>query len=210
MIVAHILRYPRPGGTLATMRSLPHIVIACGIAWGVSRVGRAAGAAARSEARTQLNGRQGETAAGPPGGEREDLDFRLVALGSLLPDLVDKTFGRRLYQDDQGWNDHTFGHTLAFNLALAGAAFKHYRRQHDTRLLSLAAGSATHLLVDPVIRVPRTLFWPLFGARFPRVNGLGRPATLVSQALAFAILIAMFGRLAATGRLGRLLMSGRL
>jgi membrane-bound metal-dependent hydrolase YbcI (DUF457 family) len=137
-------------------------------------------------------------------------DFRLVAVGSLLPDLVDKTVGRRFYRDDLGWNDHTFGHTLAFNLALAALALRARRWRRDGRLLSLATGSATHLLVDPVIRAPRTLFWPLLGARFPRVNGLGRPATLISQAVALAITVAAIGRLAATGRLGRLLRSGTL
>lgn len=89
------------------------------------------------------------------------IDYRFVALGALVPDVIDKP----LYRVTPIASDHTIGHTLAFSLALivAGAVLA---RRGEMRLFWLGLGSLSHPLVDPVIVYPATLFWPLLGLEF--------------------------------------------
>lgn len=95
----------------------------------------------------------------------DPVDYRLVALGSLLPDLVDKPLKWFLFREKLP-DDHTFGHTLLLPglLLAAGAAMA---RCGDGRLLSLGLGCLTHPLVDPVVSYPKTLLWPALGLEFP-------------------------------------------
>ena len=94
-----------------------------------------------------------------------------VAIGSLLPDLVDKPLFYLLPQFYGG--SRLYGHTLIFlcNVSLLGLSL------HSKRWISVAIGIATHLLIDNLgdpLHVEnstdasiRTLLWPLFGWRFP-------------------------------------------
>ena len=97
------------------------------------------------------------------------LDYRLVALGALIPDLIDKPL--KLFVLPSLPDDHTYGHTLILSVAIIAVGFVLARRG-DTRLLALGLGCLTHPLVDPVVIYPRTLFWPLFGAEFPVATGI--------------------------------------
>jgi hypothetical protein len=125
-----------------------------------------------------------------PAGDRPP-DYRFAALGALVPDLIDKPLERL---GIAGVPDgHTFAHTLLFSTLLIVTGTAVARRKKDTRLLLVGLGSLTHLLVDPVIVYPRTLFWPVFGLDFGRSNGIPSPY-LVMFDLA---LIAAFGIAAA-------------
>jgi hypothetical protein len=80
----------------------------------------------------------------------------------------------------------------------------------DARFLSVGMGALTHLLVDPVMRAPRTLFWPLLGFGFPHVRGLGTLPTLATQVAAGAVVVGVAQALVRRGHLRRFLFSGRL
>lgn len=115
------------------------------------------------------------------GTEANGIDYRIVALGSILPDMLDKPLKWFLFRE-QLPDDHVFGHTLAFSAALlaAGAALA---RRGEPRLLWLGLGSATHPFIDPVLKEPRTLFWPLLGTRFPVAKGyLGKWTSIAGEA----------------------------
>jgi LexA-binding, inner membrane-associated putative hydrolase len=135
------------------MYPVAHIVVATGAARGFER-------AAHHLIRLRR-------AAAPSGPARAILeprfDYRLVALGAWLPDIIDKPLGWWIL-DDHAY-EHAFAHTLLFvavlmipgvMLAFAG----------DWRLFSLAFGDMMHVFCDPVMRTPETLFWPLFGWSF--------------------------------------------
>ena len=85
-----------------------------------------------------------------------------VAVGALLPDLVDKPLGHLVLGWDAG---RLFAHTILFTLLLAGGALALLRRAPRTGavLAALAFGSATHLLLDRMWLEPAVLLWPLMG-----------------------------------------------
>jgi hypothetical protein len=84
------------------------------------------------------------------------------------------------------------------------------KRRRDPRLLGIAAAAFTHLLVDPVIRSPRTLFWPLLGLQFPEARGLSRSVTALTQVAAALTIGAAAWQLARRGRLREFITNGHL
>ena len=93
------------------------------------------------------------------------LDFRLVAAGALLPDLIDKPLKWYLFSIHSRTITST-RHTLLPPVLLILAA-SILARRGDTCLLALGLGCSTHPLVDAVLMYPRTLFWPTPGTEFP-------------------------------------------
>lgn len=132
------------------MYPVAHMGIAVGGVWAGEKIFR------RLARRPELNHRW-----------RTDVDYRLVALGALVPDAIDKP----LYRLTSIPSDHTIGHTLLFSLALIAAGALLARRG-EPRILSLGLGSLSHPLVDPVIAYPQTLFWPLLGWGFVPSPGI--------------------------------------
>jgi membrane-bound metal-dependent hydrolase YbcI (DUF457 family) len=123
-----------------------------------------------------------------------------------MVDRAVRNFGVRTRSPHQ----HLVGHSLLFNAPLVFAGVSLMRRKRDPRLLSVAAAALSHLLVDPVIRSPRTLFWPILGLEFPEARGLNRPLTAVTQIAAALTIGAIAWRLARSGRIGEFITSGRL
>jgi hypothetical protein len=130
-----------------------HIVVATGVAWGAERVARRfiprRSAVAPNERRTANVGSL--------------FDYRLVALGAWLPDIIDKPLAWWILED--GAFEHSIAHSLLFVWLLMLPAMVLARRG-DRRLLSLAFGDAMHVLCDPVMRAPEVFLWPLYGWSF--------------------------------------------
>jgi hypothetical protein len=87
------------------------------------------------------------------------VDYRLVAIGSMLPLLVDLPFGER-----------AFGHTLLFPVALLVVvmlATIGRPRLLRRRWLCLPIGVFAGLILSGAFTQGDTFFWPLFGATFP-------------------------------------------
>ncbi len=136
-----------------------------GITLGAARVAAWGFDAARNRfvRSERIEGREGARA----GGLRESLDDRALALGSLLPDMLDKPLGLILAADLVGNGTRSVGHTLVFALALlaaAGAATVAFRRAFP---MALALAAAGHLALDSMWNHARILLWPLYGWRFP-------------------------------------------
>jgi hypothetical protein len=136
------------------------------------------------------------------------LDYRFAALGALVPDLIDKPLERL---GIAGVPDgHTFAHTLLFSSLLIASGVLLARKRRDPRLLLLGLGSLTHLLVDPVVVYPRTLFWPLFGWDFGRSNGIPGVYLIAVDAVLVAVAAAALAQSPALrGRAIRFVRSGR-
>lgn len=93
------------------------------------------------------------------------VDYRIVAVASLLPDLVDKPLGRIIFRDRYE-SGRIFAHTLLINLALFCVLFfMRGRIKRQAVLVPLA--SLLHLAEDGVWSDPRLFWWPLFGTGFP-------------------------------------------
>jgi len=97
------------------------------------------------------------------------LDIRILLVGSMLPDIIDKPVGQLLFRETFG-NGRIFSHSLLFSVLIALPGLYLYRRYHKSWLAGLAAGSFMHLLLDQMWQTPRTLFWPFQGLAFERVD----------------------------------------
>jgi LexA-binding, inner membrane-associated putative hydrolase len=189
------------------MRSLPHIAIGCATVWAGARLLGGLSASTPPNRDESANGMNaGQSSASPANA----VDFRLVAAASLLPDMVDRALTAGFGVRKRSPHQHLLGHTLAFNAPIIFAGVSLMRRTGDPRLLSVAGAAMTHVLVDPVIRSPRTLLWPLFGLEFPDARGLNRPLTALTQIAAALTIAAATWQLARSGRLGEFITNGRL
>jgi hypothetical protein len=180
------------------MYPVAHVVVAGGAAWSIESV---AGRMARR--RTD----DGERA-------REDrltlFDYRFVALGALLPDIIDKPLAWFIL-GDRVEDNHLVAHTLLFALILGIPGIFLARRRNPVPI-SLALGVFTHLLCDPVLREPRTMFWPLGGTTFHSTYGKGNglPANLVLDFVFGSIGLFALWRVWRAGRLWDLLWWGEI
>jgi hypothetical protein len=93
------------------------------------------------------------------------IDPIYLILGSLLPDLIDKTLGTIIFPSTIA-NGRTIAHTLLFSLTLFLTGLYVYDKTGDVKVLTLASGSIFHLLEDQMWTSRRTLFWPLLGWHF--------------------------------------------
>lgn len=95
------------------------------------------------------------------------LDIRLLLIGSLLPDVIDKPLGRFLVMDTFG-NGRIFSHTLLFLIIATIAGYYLYRKYRKSWLLAMSPGIFLHLALDRMWLTPKTLFWPLYGLAFEK------------------------------------------
>jgi hypothetical protein len=81
------------------------------------------------------------------------IDYRMLALGSLLPDLLDVVTGHRVA--------HSITVSIAVLVALMLGTIGH--RPRRKRLLMLPIGMLLHLALDGVFQSTRTFWWPITG-----------------------------------------------
>jgi membrane-bound metal-dependent hydrolase YbcI (DUF457 family) len=99
---------------------------------------------------------------------RRRIDYRVVLLGAILPDLIDKPIGR-IFFEEQFQNARLFGHTLLVWLVVLLAILLGLRGEAARRWLVLPIAAMLHLVLDGMWDQPTTLFWPLFGTEFPKM-----------------------------------------
>jgi len=100
------------------------------------------------------------------------MDLRILLIGAMLPDIIDKPIGSFLF-DDIFRNGRIFAHTLLFLLILMFAGFYYYKKKGHSWLIILSLGSFIHLLQDQIWLMPRTLLWPLYGWTFDKLDFTG-------------------------------------
>lgn len=101
------------------------------------------------------------------------IDYRLVVVGALLPDVVDVVAGRPAVL-----------HSLVGSVVLLFAVMvaTRGRRAWRRRLLAVPIGTFVHLLLDGMWTRTETFWWPFFGWRFEgdALPSLDRPVALVA------------------------------
>jgi len=96
------------------------------------------------------------------------VDLRFLALGAILPDLIDKPLGTMLFPTVFIGNSQVIGHTLLFSMVLMSVVLLTTRRGRvRRRWMAMAIGSLIHLLLDAMWTVQETFLWPAFGWGFP-------------------------------------------
>ncbi len=154
------------------------------------------------------------------------VDYRVVLLGGILSDLIDKPVALAF-----GIAGRAAAHTLLFAslltlvLALPLVAPRTLPRRVAQRLgnpaIYLALGVWVHLALDRMWENPRVLLWPQWGWDFPPggfdpftllTNLLHDPYTLGGEAVGLAILVAVALRhgILRRGGLAAFIRSGRL
>lgn len=93
------------------------------------------------------------------------MDLRFLALGAILPDLIDTPIGVF------GWASlgavRLGSHSILFgSLVMATVLIFTRRGPGRKRWMLLATGVLVHLLLDAMWNVPETLWWPLLGSGF--------------------------------------------
>lgn len=105
------------------------------------------------------------------------MDLRVLVLGGILPDLIDKPIGSILLVERFG-SGRVFAHTLLFAALLMTVVLVLTRRGSTARRrwMALPIGSLLHLVLDIPID-PAVLFWPGLGgfprSRYPGLSQLG-------------------------------------
>ena len=127
------------------------------------------------------------------------VDIRLLIIGSLLPDIIDKPIVQYFFRETFN-NGRIFTHTLLFLVLVTVVGFYIHKRWRNLWMLTLSAGIFTHIAFDEMWQVPETLFWPFLGIAFPEAELTGwvgnifeallsNPYFYVSEAIGLVIII---------------------
>ncbi len=147
-------------------------------------------------------------------------DYRLVLVGSVLPDIIDKPLGLIILGSSLG-NSRIFGHTLLLTLLLTTFGIILKRNSGSLGLLTIAGGSFVHLMLDQMWLQPQTLCWPALGVPFPPrnaetwlanviTNGFTDTAVYVPEMIGAAIVIVVGLRILESGGVKNFLKRGKL
>ena len=153
-------------------------------------------------------------------GVAQALDYRLLLVGSMLPDIIDKPLGIWLLRETLG-SGRVFGHTLLFAAVLAGIGLYLYVTRRRLGVLCLALGTLAHLVLDQMWLNPRTLLWPLYGLSFERgtvehwlpgilTSLVTKPSVYLPEIIGALLLAAFFWYIIRHGKLTSFLRSGRV
>lgn len=151
-----------------------------------------------------------------------NMDLRWIAVGSILPDVLDKPVGSILFHDTFGTH-RLAAHALVFPVVLLGVVMMATRRATAGRraAIGVVIGCFVHLLLDGVWTSPEAFLWPLFGLEFPSVPGsdfvtllgdmLQSPFVWAGEAIGAGYLGILWRRqLREPGAVRRLLADGRV
>lgn len=99
---------------------------------------------------------------------RQVIDYRFVAIGSILPDLIDKPIGGFFFRNEFH-NSRLFGHTLLFSgiLLVIGLFLMIKNRNRSNKIFLLGICSLIHQGLDSMWLYPKTFYWPFLGWKFP-------------------------------------------
>ncbi len=154
-----------------------------------------------------------------PGLSLSYIDYRFLALGALLPDLIDKPLGLAVFPEFVG-TTRSVGHSLAFSAAILLAWALGYRYRWKLVPVSLALGCVCHLVLDGMWRTPETVLWPMLGWGFPKEDQQGvvgylealleQPWTAPSEIVGGMVIFLLFFRLWQKQRLKHFFQNGSL
>jgi inner membrane protein len=148
------------------------------------------------------------------------IDYRMVFIGSMLPDIIDKPIGGFFFRN-YFHNSRLFGHSLIFSitLILLGTYLNNYKKTN--KILLIGAASLIHQILDSMWVYPRILYWPFLGLKFPKRVGEGwikhdiiklltDPRTFMPEVIGGLILLYYFIKLYKKRRICNFIKNGEL
>jgi len=109
---------------------------------------------------------------------RRNIDYRLVIVGSLLPDLIDKSLQFWFISETFDFTGRSIAHTLVFNFILIALSLLVLPVNRALGPLIFSLSSIGHLVFDRMWESPTTLFWPLYGLSYGGVEHKLSPSWL--------------------------------
>ncbi|MDF9407006.1 MAG: hypothetical protein A4E52_01360 [Pelotomaculum sp. PtaB.Bin013] len=148
------------------------------------------------------------------------LDYRLVLVGSILPDLIDKPVGRVIFKEAIN-NGRIYAHTTIFLLLILVFGMNLWRKYKKPEILALALGVFFHDVLDSMWLYADTFFWPFYGWNFPRSEQekyfwmviqklLTDPYTYMPELIGFVIIMIVLIRLIVRNKVGDFWRTGKL
>lgn len=148
------------------------------------------------------------------------IDYRVVLVSAVLPDLIDKPVGVFLLRN-VFHNSRIFAHTLLFSLVLLIIGFIRIKKKKKNTVLIVGFGCLIHLILDSMWNYIGILFWPLYGLKFPpRPEGnwgaetlqnlFTNPWTFGPEIIGFLILLYFFIKLIKRRNLKNFIFHGNL
>ena len=95
------------------------------------------------------------------------IDYRVVLVGAILPDIIDKPIGDFLFRSTFH-NSRIFAHTLVFSAILIFVGLYRLFKLRKNNILILGLCTSVHLILDSMWLYPGILLWPYYGLRFPQ------------------------------------------
>lgn len=95
------------------------------------------------------------------------IDIRILLIGSMLPDIIDKPVGLYFFRDTFS-TGRIFCHTLLFLIFITLVGVCLYKLKGKPWLLVLSFGTFIHLLSDQMWLAHKTFLWPFYGLAFER------------------------------------------
>ena len=86
----------------------------------------------------------------------------LTAIGSMLPDLIDKPLGHIILNSSIDFG-RIYAHSGLFFAAILIVAIAYHQKKGSWIVMGLAAGVLSHLALDSMWEMPVTLFYPFLG-----------------------------------------------
>ncbi|MDD5094916.1 MAG: metal-dependent hydrolase [Dehalococcoidia bacterium] len=216
---AYLLSQTRPSVYNIQVLIFGHIGITTGIALGLDKALHRKGS---SKSSTSQKTQASSDVSSPDTGSWV-IDYRLVLLGSMLPDIIDKPVGDYFFVNTFG-NGRIFAHTLLFLLFLLSIGLCRLWRGGRAGVLIVALCSGFHLILDRMWRTTQTLFWPIDGWSFPKYphtdfwhtlsgwfdSGTSNPGVYIPEIIGGVILLLVSLELLRRGYLMHFLKSGTL
>lgn len=84
------------------------------------------------------------------------------AIGALIPDIIDKPLGHLFLQGSLDFG-RIYAHTLLFLAIVLIVGLALWKKRSSLVVLGVAAGMASHLVLDTMWDIPVTTFYPLLG-----------------------------------------------
>jgi len=146
------------------------------------------------------------------------IDYRVVLVGAILPDIIDKPIGAFLFRSTFH-NSRIFAHTLIFSAILVLLGLYMLCKHRKNNILILGLSTSIHLVLDNMWLYPGILLWPYFGLKFPqRVEGnwlnsdfvrlFSDPSYYIPEIIGFIIIACYFYPLAKNKRIKDFIKKG--
>jgi inner membrane protein len=150
------------------------------------------------------------------------MDIRVLLIGSLLPDIIDKPLGYIILRETVSYG-RIFCHSMLFLMIIVFVGIYLCQKYKKNWLLVISFGIFTHLIFDQMWFAPHILLWPLYGWSFPQGNPdillwmedmlielLTNPGTYVPEIVGTLVLLIFLWQLIKSKSLVSFISRGRL